>query len=197
MAVVLGTNAGFVTEAPEDPIIGASITLDDRSAVMKDTSPATAGRITEIGWRCDDATEEANYEVGLYAADGAVVPGEAGTLLHVERTNAKGTTDGWKRVTVDWDIDPNTDYWLAVQLDNTATKTEMDYGIEGGLGMDMLLGESTLPDSFGGGDFFDDYILAIYAVWDVAAPEAVVRRRKGIPYGFKPARVIKAGRIGV
>ncbi|GAH41745.1 unnamed protein product, partial [marine sediment metagenome] len=127
--LVLGTNSGFVTEAPDGDPGGFAGTIDAMSAVGKDTSPANAGKIIEIGWYCDGVSQGSNFEVGLYAADGAVVPGEAGTRLYRDPENAKGTTAGWKRVTVDWEIDPDTDYWLGLQVDNTATITYMNWYI--------------------------------------------------------------------
>lgn len=171
MALVLGTNSGFVTVAPTTDPGGTNSSFDARSKVTKDTSPATAVKITEIGWYCDNATEEANFEVGLYAADGAVVPGEAGTLLQVSRTNAKGTNAGWKKVTVDWTISPSTPYWLGAQLDDTATLTNMNLG-SGGSGRDELTSQTTLPNPFGGGAPGDAAgMMSIYAVWEAAAPE--------------------------
>lgn len=166
MALTLGTNAGFVTTAPTTDPAGATFGNDNTALVTKDTSPATALRIIEVGWWCDNATEEANFEVGLYAADGGTVPGEAGTLLYVSRTNAKGTSAGWKVATVDWRISPSTAYWLGVQLDNTATATVTDNRSSLGAGFDRRSSVTTLPNPFGGGALTDaDGILAIYAVW--------------------------------
>lgn len=171
MAVVLGTSSGFVTVAPTtNPDGGSTSQIDTRAWVTKDVSPATAARITEVGWYCEAATEEANFEIGLYAADGAVVPGEAGTLLEVSRTNAKGTTAGWKVVTgLNWTISSSTSYWLGLQLDDTATNTFWRGEATGGLGTDGLTSQTTLPDPFGGGALVDvDAMIAIYAVWEAA-----------------------------
>lgn len=170
MAVVLGTNSGFVTVAPTTDPEGTNAGLDTFSDVTKHTSPATAVKITEIGWWCDTASEEANFEVGLYAADGAVVPGEAGTLLHVSRTNAKGTGAGWKVVTgLNWAISENTAYWIGIQLDNTATTTNYNYASSGGAGEDFKGGQTTLSDPYGGGTISDtNAMTATYAVWEAA-----------------------------
>lgn len=167
MALVLGTNSGFVTVAPtSDPASAGTDLMDNRKVVTHATSPSTAVKITEIGWWCSVATEEANFEVGLYAADGATVPGEAGTRLFVDDTNAKGTGAGWKTVSVDWTISPSTDYWLAVQLDNTATETRIDSRGSNGGGSDNASG-TTLTDPFGGGSILSsESMLAIYAVWE-------------------------------
>jgi len=166
MAVALGVSSGFVEVAPTEDPGGSTITIDRYAYVTGDTSPATAAKITEVGWWCNTATEEANFEIGLYAADGAVVPGEAGTLLEVERTNAKGTGTGWKRVTVDWDIDSDTNYWIGVQLDDTASTTQTDY-TETGIGIDRISNPPDLPSPFGGGSYIlTPGIMAFYALWE-------------------------------
>lgn len=172
MTITNGTNAGFVTTRPSGDPGGTSAAggIDTYARVTKDTSPSTAAKIVEVGWYCANATEEANYEVGLYAADGAVVPGEAGTLLEVSRTNAKGTSAGWVYTTVDWDISASTVYWIGVQLDDTATGTATKWYNSGGAGIDLLTSQTTLPDPFGGGALADaDGIYAFYAIWEAAA----------------------------
>jgi hypothetical protein len=179
MALAIGDNVGFCASAPAADPGGSASTIDEFSAVQKDTSPASAVKIVEIGIWIDNATEEANFEVGLYAADGGVVPGEAGTLLFSATVNAKGTTAGWKSVTVDWTIDPSTDYWLAVQVDNTATATNTDAALSGGPGFDLKSASGSLTDPFAGGAIFDtDGMVAVYAVWEAAG---------GIPAGVLQA----------
>jgi hypothetical protein len=167
----LGVNTGFVSTAPTaDPAEAATATVDGRAAVIKHTSPAGTNVITEIGWWCDGATEEANFEVALYAADGATVPGEAGTLLFSDATNAKGTTAGWKVVSgLNWSISASTAYWIGIQVDDTVTVTKTDRRNNEGNGRDDLAA-STLPDPFGGGAIPDaDAYLTIYAKYEAAA----------------------------
>ena len=171
MTLTLGTNFGFCAIAPSGDPTGNSTTVIDRTSyVVTDTSPSTAVKIVEMGWWCQNATEEANFELGLYAADGAVVPDEAGTLLEVSRTNAKGTGLGWKTVTgLNWTISSSTDYWLGVQLDTTTTATNIDRQIGGGTGYDVDFNEDTLNDPFGGGTISQPtFGLAVYAVWEAA-----------------------------
>ncbi|UCE06514.1 MAG: hypothetical protein JSW07_00280 [bacterium] len=170
MALSLGTNCGFVTEAPEADPDGSAAATSGRSRVLKDTSPATAIKVTEIGWWADNATQEANFEVAIYNADGVVVPGEAGTMVDSDTTNAKGTDAGWKRCTgLNISIESSTDYWIAIQCDFTVTSTNIDYSSSGGSGYDYK-SEGTLNDPYGGGALADaDGMLAIYAVWEAAA----------------------------
>jgi len=167
MALVIGTNCGFVTSAPTDNPEGSTFEICNNAVVSKFTSPAGVTKIIEIGWWCNEATEEVNFEVGLYSADGTVVPGEAGTRLYVSDTNAKGTGSGWKRVTVDWSITESTDYWIGLQLDNTASATNTDNATSGGEGYDRIYVQTGLPNPFGGGAISDaDGMLAIYALYE-------------------------------
>lgn len=168
MALAYGTNIGFVEEAPSaDPSGQGTSTMDGRARALKDTSPATAAKIVEVGWWCNNGSEESNFEVGLYDDDS----GSAGDLLEVERTNAKGTSAGWKSASVDWVISPETVYWIGVQLDDVATATNIDNQDlgSGGVMYEYLSGVATLPDPFSGIDGTTDYVVAIYAVWEAAA----------------------------
>lgn len=161
MAVVLGTNAGFVTEAPVADPDGLIRTIDNFKEATKDTSPAGAGVVTEIGWYCPDATEEANFEIGLYAHDAG--NDKPAARLHVADTNAKGTGAGWKTVAVNWSIDPETIYWLAIAVTATATNTYIDYVAGGRFSTD---GGGTLPNPWLVGSAEGAATEAIYAVWE-------------------------------
>lgn len=130
MAVVRGTNAGFVTVAPTSDPQGTAGVSDSIAIADKDVSPANAIKITEIGWYASVASVEANYEIGLYSHHaGNDLPEN---LLYSDIINAKGAGAGWKTTAVDWEIDPNTTYWLARQLDNTTPNTSMDRAASGG-----------------------------------------------------------------
>lgn len=175
MALTLGTNCGFVTSAPTADPSGTNIQVSNIEVgygfVLKHTTPAGATKITEIGWYCDNATAAANYEVGLYSANGAVVPGEAGTLLYVSRTNAKGTGAGWKKVTVDWDISASTSYHIGLQVDpNGASTTNGNY-TAASESCELDIKEMyTLPNPFGGGAYSNSGDkFAIYALVTVAS----------------------------
>jgi len=170
MALVLGTNCGFVTSAPtDDPSGDATVNMDTMCNAQKDTSPATAAKVTEIGWWSNNATEESNFEVGLYSDAGA---GEPELRLQVDDTNAKGTTAGWKKVTVNWTISPSTIYWLAVQLDDTSTNTVIDRANAGGTdAYAQLNAQTSLPSDWGSSYYKNaTRLFAIYAVWQAASP---------------------------
>jgi len=149
MALVIGTNCGFVTTAPTSDPDGDNFWLDGNSLAIKDTSPATAAKIIEIG---------------LYSHDsGSDIPQ---TRLNVDNSNAKGTTAGWKTVSVNWTIDANTIYWLAVQLDDTnSTNVDGDYGVSSRISKD---GNSTGLITPWNSDYTYNNPIALYAVWEEA-----------------------------
>jgi len=162
MALVKGTNCGFVTTAPTTDPAANDQAFDNKAFAFKDTSPATAAKITEIGWYCDNTTEAANFEVGLYSPDGLV----AGTRLYIDTTNAKGAAAGWKTATVAWDISESTVYWIAVSLGNTATTTNINLA-DGPVNSLCVILSSTLPTPFG--DITSsNHLVSIYAVWEAA-----------------------------
>jgi len=164
MALVLGTNCGFVTEAPTGATTaGNKVIVDGKSAAIKHTSPVGAVKVIEIGWYANDATQEANFEVGIYADN----EGNPGAVVgSLSQTNAKGTTTGWKRVTgLNIDITEETDYWLAVQLDETSTDTNTGFELWGGVGFRRKNTQTTLPSPWGSSDTSsDNYRASIYAL---------------------------------
>ena len=164
MALVKGTNCGFVVAAPVvDPDDLAS-TKDGSAVALKDTAPAGAVKITEIGWWCDEATEETNFEVGLYSHDAGDDCPDA--RLQVDATNAKGTDVGWKTVSVDWSITAETIYWIAIQIDDTASNTRVAYAADAGersCHYVVATLENPWGDPSGGA-----YLRGIYAVWEAA-----------------------------
>ena len=171
MALVVGTNCGCVTVAPTADPGGSGFPIDTSRCVMKITIPAGYTRIIEVGAYIENATGEANWRTALYAADGGTVPGEAGTRLYHEATNAKGTDAGWKtRASLAWDVTAETDYWVAFSCDDTATTTNIDSATSGGPGVDSIGGSSALGDPFGGGALLDaDGMFAIYALVEAAS----------------------------
>lgn len=165
-AVVKGTTAGFVTESPVDDPTGSVTPMDDYIAGMKDTAPAGATKVVEIGWWCSIAQGEANFEVGIYSHDsGDDEPDEL--LAGVSRTNAKGETSGWKKVTgLDISITAETIYWIAVQLDDAAgADPKIDYSSDAGERYAYQGSRTTLTSPYDGA-VGDDLIFAVYAVYE-------------------------------
>lgn len=166
MALVKGTNCGFVSVAPTADPQGTATTASGYATAIPDTSPATAVKVTEIGWWCDNATEEANYEVGIYTDSTLGYP--ANVVGSLNQTNAKGTTAGWKRVTgLNIAISGSVVYWIAMQCDSPTTPTNTDYDTLGGTGRSTHLA-SFLPDPWTNTATGATY-RTFYAVWEAAA----------------------------
>jgi hypothetical protein len=177
MALVEGTNCGFVTVAPTADPGATDLRADNTSRTGKFTAPAGASKITEIGWYCDNATDEGNFELGVYSDDGNGATSLPVTLAAgVSRTNAKGTDAGWKKATVDIAITAGTIYWLAVQLDATSSATNTNYTTSGGRRSYMSV-QNFLASTWSS-EGASDHIMAIYAVYTGSAPAAIMTLKK-------------------
>ena len=166
MAVVKGTNAGIVTTAPTSDPSGAARLLSGKDLVTQIT-PSADIHIIEIGWWCDTATSEANFEVGYYDDFGFNLPKD---LQAAVRTNSKGTTTGWKKVTVDWNLSSGVRYWIAVQLDSVVT-TNTDSGDTGEYqAASTSTTETTLPSNWSGSATANKSY-AIYALVEAGATD--------------------------
>ena len=165
MALTVGTNCGFVSVAPTaDPNLSYTYNLNSNAASSIFVSPAGAAKITEIGWWCSNDTEEADFDVGVYTDAGA---GEPEALVGKE-TVAKGTTAGWKKATgLNISISASTNYWLAVQSDNTAA---IDYTFASNPYYAQKASLTELPIDWASSSSKGNGIrYAIYAVWEAAA----------------------------
>jgi len=172
MALVKGTNCGFLLATPSGNPLGNDLEVMDTLAwSLKDTAPVGATKVTEIGWWCDNATEEANFEVGIYDHNVGDNNPEA-KVGDFSTTNAKGTDAGWKKVTgLNIPITAGTIYWIAVQLDDTATTTNICFESSDGDRMDRKVGQTTLTDPWGASTSLADNINGIYAITDAPAPD--------------------------
>ena len=160
MALVLGTNSGFVITAPTADPAGADTVIDGASVVTKHTSPVGANKITEIGWYRGSGTNTSNFEIALYASDG--IGGIAGTRLYVDATNSSSSA-GWIATAVDWNISENTVYWLAVQMDAHSGSSNIDTATTNGVGYDRMTSQTTLANPYGGGTV--DSATGMYAIY--------------------------------
>jgi len=170
-AVVMGTNSGFVTEAPvDDPGgIGTWKTSSSIYATHAGTSDATARKVTEIGWyRTDDYGDVADYGVAIYADDSGV----PGNLIHSSIGHEGSDAEGWKVVTgLNFTISPNTLYWVSILIGADASGISVDFGASGGSGYDNKLSES-FDNPYDGGELLNsDWLLAVYAVWEAEEEE--------------------------
>jgi len=163
MGLILGTNCGFVETAPVDDPSGSAATIDTWYWATKHTTPVGAAAITEVGWWCNNATEETNFEVGLYSHNAGTDKPDA--RLFVSATNAKGTDAGWKTATVNWAVSAETIYWIAVQVDDTAVATTCDWQTIDNSRSSIKSAQTTLTDPWSATSSQGAYAQAIYAVW--------------------------------
>jgi len=162
--MVEGTNAGFVTTAPTSNPEATNGLISNYRAACKFTAPAGAVKITEMGWYCSTAVAENDFDIGVYTHDSGNDKPDA--RLHVDADNAKGTTEGWKKVTgLNWAVTGGTVYWLAIQLDATVV-TYIDYTASQGIDEEYVgAGVANLPDPWGTSTGSFDRTLAIYALY--------------------------------
>ena len=164
MAIVLGTNAGFVSARPTASPGGASTTTaQGYAAGLKIVAPAGNNALAEIGWYCDNATEAADYIVGIYDHDGANNR-PTGAPLAQSAATAKGTGAGWKYASVSYALAAGTTYWIAVQLADTATPTNVQYTDTAGEKLDYKSAASALPSPWGTSDGTQASLLGIYGL---------------------------------
>lgn len=162
MALVLGTNCGFVTVAPTADPSGSDLQIDERARAMK-VIPEKNCSVSEIGWYCDNATEAANFEVAIYSHNST--NDEPQNLIASSIVNAKGTDAGWKTASIEADLNAGETYWIAVQLDNTATTTNINRTSDAGERYSYYLSATELTDPWSSSTEIDDYVLAIYALY--------------------------------
>lgn len=163
MSLSLGTNCGFVSSSPSsDPDGSTTLTIDAYRRALRDTTPSGTNLVvTEIGFYTPDATEEANYEVAIYDLADAETPGD---VVGWDQTNAKGTSAGWIKCTgLNIPVSASTNYFIAVQLDNTSTTTNIDAEGTGTGHYVYNSSATTLPDPWGTTSY-GSRLLAIYAV---------------------------------
>ncbi len=176
MALVLGVNCGFVPVAPVIDPAGAPEWFDSKGCAFKDTTPAGAVKITEIGWWCDNATEAADFEVGIY--DHNAGDNNPENLIGKSAATPKGTGSGWMTVkNLNIPVSPETIYWIAVQLDDVATPTWHNYFTDAGYKWDAKLLQTELEDPWGVSAATQGRLVAYYAVWEYGASS--IRARQG------------------
>jgi hypothetical protein len=172
MALVVGTNCGFVTAAPTlDPegATGVSADYTRRATRFQSTQDGT---ISQIGIYVNNATQAANIVLGIYED----VAGEPGVQLETCVAFAKGTTAGWKTdATFSTPVTNGTYYWLAYAMTNTATETGVDATATAGTGR-YQGSVTTLQNPWNTGtDTNSTYLVAIYALYYSEAPPPILK----------------------
>jgi hypothetical protein len=184
MAIVLGTNCGFVTAAPTADPAGNNFAADNRCLAVMDVTPPGTNRVTEMGIWIDNATQAANIQFALYSDAGA---NEPEVRRQVTGNIAKGTGGGaWVKATgLAWNIPPSTPCWLAIGMTDTATQTNTNNVTSGGTGYAGLTTATAPPADWGTSSTTDtDGFITIYAVYEPAKPVRAGNEFTKVTQGF-------------
>ena len=119
MALVEGTNCGFVTAAPvADPGETAFPTNTGNGRTARFTSPAGNNVVTEMGWwQHGDAHVAASFNMGIYADDGSGDPGYLITTQNSGNETTENTPEWCVYTGLNIQILPSTVYHLAFAVD--------------------------------------------------------------------------------
>lgn len=168
MALVKGTNCGFVAAAPVgDPATGSTV-IDGHCNAYKDVAPAEASKIIEMGWWHSANINAGDFDIGIYTHNaGLDLPD---VRLHVSANNSRDVNQVWDSVVVDWVITPGTTYWLAIQCDAVAADVKIDYAARVGERRSLDFNRASLITPWVS-DGAAAYILAVYARYQAVAEE--------------------------
>ncbi len=165
MAVVLGTNAGFVTVAPTVDPDGMALAVDNLALCHKHVCPAGVTIITEIGWYNSVVVAENNLDLGLYSHD---VGGDTADVLLESSVDNVPQGLGWNVITgLNWSVVPGTIYWLAIQQDIHDGTSGIDSTLGSGRN-GINVGATSLPTPFNSSADVAR-VLAIYAKVEAGA----------------------------
>lgn len=180
MALVVGTNCGFVGAAPSgDPNGSDPVVIDGNGAYASIyTTPSGDNEVTQMGWYTPDATEAADYDIGIYSVDTTPDPDKPNVRLAVAANQAKGTSAGWKTASVTFGATEgyaaSTSFFLAIELDATATATNAESEYASGAGWHWRGEVTALLDSWGdswtGGGA---YHIGVYALYSAAGGDPI------------------------
>jgi len=124
MALVEGTNAGFVSVAPVSDPGSTNFNWERHNYCSKYSAPAT-GIVTEVGiWVSKNSASVRTIELGVYEDDG----GEPGDLLGSDTVEVAVDTNFWAKVTgLNIPIENGTSYWIAFADNEISGVFEIDY----------------------------------------------------------------------
>lgn len=147
MALVEGTNVGFVLVAPvADPNGETTSILDGWARGCRFTAPIGAVKLTELGFYIStNAGADKNYEIAIYDHDSG--NNRPGNIMGAKQFGVVDNVGWWVSGGFDIAITEATDYWLMVQLDSATGQTRFDRKADAGLS--GFKTASSLPDPFG------------------------------------------------
>lgn len=185
MAIVSGTNAGFVTTRPTvDP---AGDSEEDNQQGYNNangyfTSPAGNNRVTEFGWyMATGASGTVTWSIGLYAsAVGDASP--TGSLLASAGGTVAGSNGVWVYASLGspYTLAASTKYWLVLAA-GASPAIGIDASVSGSIIYNAAAG-TTLLNPWSGGGFIANEIFAIYALYSQNANWLLLNRKNELGY---------------
>ena len=165
MALVVGTNCGFVETAPtSDPRGRYDYGEARRIFGFKDVAPVGAVKIVEIGWWMNTTKTAGTVKVGIYDHNSG--DNEPENLLTGSDSFTRSSTAGWQVKTgLNIAVTAEDTYWIAFWDEKGG---EVDQDLEGGTWATRNK-QSGLIDPFGTADAKYTRRLGIYAVYETAA----------------------------
>ena len=180
MALVKGTNCGFITTSPSvDPDASAQGTQDGYQAASKFTSPAGNNKVTEIGWYQDSTSNDAaEYSCGIYSHDAG--DNEPNALIATQSTGQSTTanTDAWYKYTgLNISISESTTYWIATGQEGVSGANRLDRESDAGEQRDYKTAEAGpnyLSDPWGDSSGAGGYLNAYYAKYESVVTDLII-----------------------
>lgn len=135
---------------------------------MRDTSPSGTNIVTELGWYQSQTTnDQADYEMGIYSHDAVNDRPNALIASAITGQHTNANTEEWCRYTsLNISIDPETTYWVGMQVDSTTnTNYSCHTTTTGSNKNDVKLSQASLPSSWESSSATYERIIAFYALY--------------------------------
>jgi hypothetical protein len=165
VAIVLGTNVGFVATRPTVSPAAANGDATLSRWALKHTSPAGSNNLVELGWhvRYFDAAD--TFRMALYAHDAA--NDRPGALLALTAADIAVTSENWFYGAASYALAASTVYWMALLR---ANPSRSEVGWDDLTGARVAIDSVTsLSDPWGSSsEQYGDVGVALYARYEPA-----------------------------
>lgn len=179
MALVKGTNCGFVSVAPSADPAATGGAIDNFGIGFKATSPAGNNNVTELGWYQPLANNDAaDYCCGIYSHDAGNNRPNALIATQSSGQSSMANTAGWYKYTgLSISLTASTTYWIAAGVENVTNQNQVDYAADAGEKYDWkFTATGALPSPWGASSGTFGRLIAIFAKYVAAgvAPTAAL-----------------------
>ncbi len=175
MAIVRGTNAGFVTAAPSSDPGGIAQNFDNDALAFRDDLPAGSWKVTEIGWYQSRASGASaiSYECAIYSDDASGGAGNEVPNAIIDSKATGSSTDGseqwWNYTGLDiTSVSGGSWYWVAFGIGDVAANNNFDMSGSGAHRYSRDDDHGTLQDPWGETSS-DTRMIATYAKYEAVS----------------------------